>query len=262
MEIEEEAVKGLKGWRGWLRVAAARGLDQLYPPCCIHCNTPTAASDVLCPTCWRSLRPITDPKCPVLGVPFEVSLGEDALSAAAIADPPPFNRSRSAFVYNDIAAAMISRLKYGDRPELAQFCARAMVSNCAEIFETPSVLVPVPLHRGRQWRRRYNQSTELCRALSGITGVPTIPLLAQRKRRTRSQIGLSLDQRKRNVSGAFSVHPDALSMIAGRRVVLVDDVITTGSTVTALTHALNRAGMRDIDVISFARVVIGAEMTI
>lgn len=262
MEIGVRAVKGQKTSVGWFGRATRLVLDQLYPPCCIQCDKPTSTPDALCPACWRGLRPITDPKCPVLGLPFEVNLGEGALSAAAIASPPPFGRSRSAFVYNDIAAAMVSRLKYGDRPELAQFCARAMAANCVEVLDEPSVLVPVPLHRARQWQRRYNQSTELCRALSTITGLETVPLLAQRIRRTRPQVGLSRDQRTRNVAGAFSIHPDGLAMITGRKVVLVDDVITTGSTVTALTHALNRAGINHIDVISFARVVIGSQMTI
>lgn len=262
MDTREAPVKARQFARGWIGQAGAFVLDQLYPPCCIHCDQPTATSDGLCPKCWRGLRAITAPKCPVLGLPFEVDLGEGALSAAAIADPPPFCRARSAFVYNDLAAAVVSRLKYGDRPELAQFCARAIVANCAEILGQDGVLVPVPLHRGRQWQRRYNQSAELCRALAGITGLHALPLLVKRTRRTRPQVGLSRDQRNRNVAGAFSVHPEALAMIRGRRVILVDDVITTGSTVTALTNALNRAGIGDVDVVSFARVVIGAEMPI
>jgi predicted amidophosphoribosyltransferase len=143
----------------------ARGLlDLLYPPLCLGCDKPVANADVLCAECFRTLRPITAPLCPVLGLPFEVSLGPEARSVEAIADPPPFERARSAVVYNDIARALVSRLKYGDRPELARFCARLMARAGHELWGADVVLIPVPLHRTRQFSRRYNQSTELARA--------------------------------------------------------------------------------------------------
>lgn len=246
----------------WLQRAGALVLDQLYPPVCLHCDAPIAETDALCAPCWRGLRAITLPLCPVLGLPFEISLGPEARSAEAIADPPPFDRARSAFIYNDIARAIVSRLKYGDKPEVARFCARLMASACAELLEDDPVLVPVPLHRTRQWQRRYNQSTELCRTLGVLKGLEYLPMLVTRRRRTRQQVGLSAEQRARNVAGAFDVHPDALAQTAGRRVVIVDDVITTGATVKALTRALKRAGCDQIDVISFARVVIGVDMPI
>jgi ComF family protein len=245
-----------------LRRLAGGVLDQLYPPACVYCDAPTAQADGVCASCWGKLRPITQPMCPVLGLPFELPLGAQARSAAAIANPPPFDRARAAYVYSDVAGAIVARLKYGDRPELAKFCARAMATNCAELLEDDPILVPVPLHRGRQWRRRYNQSTEICRELHAITGLQVAPLLVRRVRKTRPQVGLSNQQRQSNVAGAFVVHPDGLGMVKGRRVVLVDDVVTTGSTVNAVTHALKRAGIAHIDVISFARVVIGDEIPI
>jgi len=237
-------------------------LDMLYPPQCVHCDRPLIAANALCAQCWRSLRPITAPLCPILGLPFEVSLGSDAYSAEAIADPPPFDRSRSAFIYDDICRSIVSRMKFGDKPELARFCAGAMQAGCAELLEGDPVLVPVPLHRRRQWQRRYNQSTELCRELSKLARLDMAPLLAYRKRQTKQQVGLSADQRARNVAGAFHVPVDVNAQLGGRRVVIVDDVITTGATVKALTRALQRAGVNQIDVISFSRVVIGAGMPI
>jgi len=237
-------------------------LDLVYPPTCLDCGAPTAAHSALCPRCFTSLRPITAPYCPVLGLPFEVSLGAEARSAEAIADPPPFDRARSAVLYNEVARTIVSRLKYGDRPELAGFCARLMQSAGAELWTDRSVLVPVPLHRWRQFERRYNQSTELARALGRLTGLAVDAGLVARTRRTRQQVGLSADARHRNVAGAFTAHPDALRRLNGRGVVLVDDVITTGSTVKAITRALQRAGVIKIDVISFARVVTGAELPI
>lgn len=237
-------------------------LDFVYPPTCLDCGAPVATAASLCPSCFGKLRPITAPYCPVLGIPFEVSIGPDALSAEAIADPPPFDRARSAVLYNEVARAIVGRLKYGDRPELAGFCARFMHAAGQDLWASGPVLVPVPLHFWRQVGRRYNQSTELARALSRLTGLAVDTGLVRRTRLTRQQVGLSRDARQRNVAGAFTPRPDAVQRLAGRGVVLVDDVITTGSTVKAITRALKRAGVEKIDVISFARVVTSADAPI
>ena len=122
-----------------------------------------------------------------------------------IADPPPFGRARSAVIYDEIARKLVSRLKYGDRPELARFCARLMAAAGADLWDGDPVLVPVPLHRTRQLSRRYNQSTELARALGRITGLRVEPGLVVRSRARRSRSGLSASARARNVAGAFTV---------------------------------------------------------
>lgn len=242
----------------FLRRAGAALLDQLYPPLCLSCDTPVASADALCADCFKTLRPITAPLCPVLGIPFEVSLGPDARSAEAIADPPPFDRARAAVIYNDVARALVGKLKYGDRPELARFCARLMAQAGHELWGNDAVLVPVPLHPLRQLSRRYNQSTELARALARITRLPVDPSLVLRKKRTRQQVGLSADARQRNVAGAFAPHPLMLERLRGRRAIIIDDVMTTGATVKAVTRALRKGGADRIDVMTFARVVTGA----
>ncbi|RYE07521.1 MAG: ComF family protein [Hyphomicrobiales bacterium] len=234
-------------------------LDQLYPPVCLSCDAPLASADALCANCFRELRPITAPLCPVLGLPFTVSIGPEARSAEAIADPPPFERARAAVVYNDIARALVGRLKYGDRPELARFCARLMAQAGHELWDGDAVLVPVPLHRTRQFSRRYNQSNELARALGRLTGLRVAHGLVRRRKATRQQVGLSASARQRNVAGAFAANAEALARLNGRRLILVDDVVTTGSTVRAVTHALKSAGAGRVDVVSFARVVIGTD---
>jgi len=243
------------------RQLGALALDQLYPPRCLYCDAAVSDADTLCGACFTQLRPITAPYCPVLGIPFEVPLGPEALSAEAIADPPPFGRARSAVLYNAVARKLVSRLKYGDRPELARFCARLMARAGHELWEGNPVLVPVPLHRVRQFERRYNQSAELARALAAVTGLAVDPVLVSRTRRTKRQVGLSADARARNVAGAFTARPDILARLRGRRIVLVDDVVTTGSTVRAVTNALKRAGVDQVDVISFARVTVAGDLS-
>jgi ComF family protein len=245
---------------GWpLRWLGGALLDLVFPPVCLSCDKPVATADALCSECFRELRPITAPLCPILGLPFAASLGPDARSAEAIADPPPFDRARSAVTYNDVARALVGKLKYGDRPELARFCARLMAQAGHELWGDDAVLVPVPLHRVRHFSRRYNQSTELARALGALTGLPVDPALVRRRRNTPHQVGLTGDARRRNVAGAFASHPDSLRRLRGRRVILVDDVITTGATVKAVTKALKSGGAERVDVVSFARVVIGSD---
>jgi ComF family protein len=250
--VKSEALRPLR-WLGGVL------LDTLYPPACLSCDAPVGSADALCTDCFKKLRAITDPMCPVLGIPFEVSLGPGVLSAEAIADPPPYDRSRSAVIYNAAALALVGKLKYGDRPELARFCARLMAQAGHELLVSGAVLVPVPLHRTRQFARRYNQSAELARALSALTGLAVDTGLVRRKKATRQQVGLSGEARRRNVAGAFEPFPGAHSRLAGRRVIIVDDVITTGATVAAVTRALKAGGATGIDVLSFARVVIGRD---
>ena len=265
MESAEGLVKS--GW--WRRRILHRArrlgallLDLAYPPACLNCEAPLASPDTLCPDCFKDLRPITEPLCPVLGLPFDVSLGPGMLSAEALADPPPFGRARAAVIYGEVAATVVSRLKYGDRPELARFCARLMAGAGHRLWEGAPVLVPVPLHAERQRGRRYNQSAELAHEIGRLTGLSVDPGLVKRIRKTRQQVGLSGDGRQRNVAGAFAVHPDILVRTRGRPIVLVDDVYTTGATAKAVTRALNKAGIEAVDVVTFARVVIGAELPI
>ena len=249
----------LDGGARWV----GRGLlDLLYPPVCLNCDAPVATPDTVCPACFVQLRPITAPLCPRLGIPFDVWLGDDVVSAEAISDPPPFGRARAAVIYGPVASTIISRLKYGDRPELARFCARLMAIAGHELWADRPVLVPVPLHKERQRARRYNQSAELARVLGQYTGLRVETGLVQRIRKTRQQVGLSGDGRQRNVAGAFAVPPQMLARAAGKRVVLVDDVYTTGATVKAVTRALLKAGAHSVDVVTFARVVIGADLPI
>ncbi|VAW16478.1 Competence protein F homolog, phosphoribosyltransferase domain; protein YhgH required for utilization of DNA as sole source of carbon and energy [hydrothermal vent metagenome] len=232
-------------------------LDHFYPPVCINCEVAVLSPDTLCAGCWRKLRPISAPLCERLGLPFEVFIGPDALSAEAIADPPEFDRARSAFVHNDVARALISRLKFGDRPELAKFCARLMLGAGAQLLEKQTILVPTPLHRSRQFQRRFNQSGELARQMHKQGGFVVDPLLVIRQRPTRPQIGLTARQRAHNVAGAFAVTPDGIERCLGHPLVIIDDVMTTGATVNAITRALRQKGFERIDVISFSRVVIG-----
>lgn len=197
--------------------------------------------------------------CPVLGLPFSVEIGPGAVSAEALVNPPPFDRARSAVRYNETAKALVASLKYADRTDLTRVCARLMVQAGAGLLGPDAVLLPVPLHWRRQLARRFNQSLLLARAVAELEDLPLLTGAVRRVRHTRHQVGLSASERARNVAGAFRTADDFAARLAGRRAVIVEDVITTGATVYALARALKRAGADHIDVMSFARVVTGPD---
>ena len=173
----------------------------------------------------------------------------------AIADPPAYARARATVRYDDIARTLVHALKYQDRTDLAPTIGRWMARAGRELLDEADLLVPVPLHWRRGWSRRFNQSGALARVIERQTGVKMASEALRRVRPTEQQVGLSRTQRASNVQGAFRVAPDRKIDIAGRRVVLIDDVLTSGATVDACARALLRSGAAAVDVLVFARVV-------
>ena len=244
-------------FKRWKEVLANLPARILFPPVCAGCRRLVAAPGTLCGQCWPTLRFIERPWCEVLGTPFSHEMGEGILSADAIANPPPFARARSAVVYEGAARQMALGLKFRDRTELGPWMARWMMRAGGELVADADVIVPVPLHRRRFFWRRFNQSAELARAIGVQSGKPFAPDAVIRVRPTRQQVGLGARERETNVRGAFRVPTEAEILVRGRRVLLVDDVYTTGTTVSAVTRALKRGGAADVDVLTFARVLPG-----
>jgi ComF family protein len=238
--------------------AAGRGLVGLvYPPTCIACGAATGEPHTLCGRCWSGMRFIERPFCERLGTPFAVDLGVPLVSPAAMADPPVFERARAVARYDDTARLVVHRLKYSDRLDLARALGPMMARAGAELAAECDVIVPVPLHRARLWWRRFNQAMELARIVGTLHDKPCDPALLARVKRTRPQVGLSRNQRGDNLQGAFKVPVEARARLKGKRVLLVDDVLTTGATANAASRALLRGGARAVDVLAFARVVTG-----
>ena len=229
--------------------------DFLLPPRCPLCDIRTGEHYTLCGTCFGKLAFVADPLCSSCGVPFDFkATNDDQVCGDCLASPPPFDWAGSALLYNDASRPAILRLKHGEALEMAPWLATMIGRVLAAGGHDWDVIVPVPLHRRRLWRRGFNQSAEISRHLGHRIGASFEPGLLLRRRNTPSQGGLSRKARFRNLAGAFELAPDAKARLEGRRVLLVDDVLTTGATVQACARKLRRAGPAMIGVATAARV--------
>ncbi len=236
-----------KFWRGTI--------DFVAPPKCLICHQAVLEPAGLCVSCWVGLRQIDEPVCDVMGTPFAYDQGEGSLSAAALAEPPAWDRARAAVAFDEAARPIIHSLKYRDTQEAGLLMARMMRRAGRVLLADADLIVPVPLHRWRLWWRRFNQSAYLAQHLAAAAGKPYRPDLLERVRATRSQVGLDHEARRKNVRRAFRLAAEAAGEVAGRRVLLVDDVMTTGATAGACAEALKAAGVARVDVLSFALVL-------
>lgn len=238
-------------------------LDLVYPPLCVCCRRPVADPYNLCSQCWSKASFLDGPECARCGAPFELDSGPGTLCAACHAHPPAFERARSVMRYDDASKAPILALKRADRLDVVPAFARWLARSGRSLLDEADLIVPVPLHRRRLWSRRFNQAALLANALSRLSRVPTDPLLLVRTRATKSQgVMPSARARRRNVRGAFEVAPGKDAAIRGRRVLLVDDVFTTGATLEACAKALKRAGAAEVLALTLARVVRSHAITI
>ncbi len=235
---------------GLQRVIAA-----IYPPQCISCNALVASDFGLCPTCWRDTPFITGLVCCKCGSPVAgADDGQEVLCDDCVATARPWSAGRSALLYRDNARQIVLSLKHGDRMELARPAAQWLRQAAGPLLQAQTVIAPVPLYWWRLLRRKYNQAALLSAALAKGAGLAHCPDLLTRHRNTGSQEGRTREDRFANLQGAFKVPARRRQRIAGRPVLIVDDVMTSGATFSAATAACLAAGASRVDVLSLARV--------
>jgi ComF family protein len=251
---------------------AGVALDTLLPPQCPACGEVVEDAGTLCGPCWRRVDFLGDPQCSACGLPFEFdpgpvngpvngpgdAPGDGILCGACIRARPPYARARSVMVYGDFSRRIVLAFKHGDRTDTAPALGRWLVRAGAELIRDADLIAPVPLHWTRLFARRYNQAALLAGVVGGLSGVAVVQDLLVRRRRTPVQVRMGWAARRRNVRGAFKVHPARRDGLQGRRVLLIDDVLTTGATASACAGVLMRGGAGAVDVLTLARVVRAA----
>ena len=235
--------------------ALRRLVDLALPNRCVGCRGVIGADGALCPACFARLDFITAPLCGRCGLPLPSGAGEELSCGACLAQPPRFAAARAALVYGGLARDVVLMLKHADRTDLARPLAEWLRRAGAPRIDSADLVTPVPLHPRRLARRRYNQAGLLAQALAKQCGLPLSPDLLRRIRATPSQGHLNARQRHQNVRGAFAVRPRSAARLKGARVLLVDDVMTTGATLDACAAALLKAGAAAVDALVVARVV-------
>lgn len=232
-------------------------LDLLMPPLCPVTGEAVAAPALLSAAGWSKLHFIEAPYCRRCGVPFSADYGDGVECPSCIAAPPVFDRARAAIVYDDVSHKLVVGFKHSDRTELTAMFGAWLARAGAAMLQAGAVVAPMPLHRRRLAARRFNQSALLAEVAARAANAPYAPRLLRPMRATPPQKELSAEGRRRNVAGAFAVSPKERARAAGARIILVDDVLTTGATLDAAARALKAAGAASVEALVLARVVKG-----
>lgn len=234
---------------------ATLAVDAILPPRCIVSGQMVERQGMLSPDIWAKLDFIVEPFCAHCGFPFDFEVEKEALCASCLADSPPYTSARSALKYAEVSREIILGFKHADKTHAVLAFVPWLKRAGMEMLKDADILVPVPLHFWRLLSRRYNQAGLMAYALSKETGAVVIPDLLIRTRATPSQGHLNARQRLRNVKRAFALKKSYASVVKDKKIVLIDDVYTTGATVKECAKVLLKAGAKEVHILTLARVV-------
>jgi ComF family protein len=257
--------RGVRPLLSALSVPVARlwdaACDFIVPPVCLGCQKPLGSHDCLCAACWCQISFIRAPLCDRLGWPMPFDTGGLMVSAQASAEPPDYDRARAVAKFEGLMRPLVHGLKYSDRHDARRLFGTWMAAAGADLLADADLIVPVPLHRWRLLTRRFNQSAIIAGEVARVSGVQLDQRILERVKATPQQVSMTRDQRRLNMSGAFKIAAGRGAETEDRRVLLIDDVITTGATVNACARALKRGGAARVDVLALGVVIPGELLT-
>jgi ComF family protein len=239
------------------RLKFQTALQLLYPPRCVSCGKMVDSDFGLCGHCWRDTPFIDGLCCDLCGTPLPGHSDEAEFCDDCLTTPRPWQRGRAAFLYRENGRKLVLALKHGDRHDIARPAAIWLARAARPMLHDDLLIAPIPLHWTRMLKRRFNQSALLAQELARLVGLPYCPDLLQRHVRTDSLEGQGHDARFATLSGAIRAHPRRRHRMAGRSVLLVDDVLTSGATMAAAAEACLAAGATDVCALALARVAKG-----
>ena len=230
-------------------------INEIIPPRCISCKIITQDDTSFCSKCWEKIDFISNPQCHICSEPFELSVEKEVICPNCIKTRPLYNMARSALAYNENSRNMIIEFKYYNKTHTVDIFAKWMMINGQEVIENSDIIVPVPLHKMRILKRRYNQSALLANALGRLSKLPVRIDLLSRIKNTPPQSELSFNSRKNNVSNAFKTNKKKCADIEGKNICLVDDVMTTGATVESCARVMLEAGAKNVNVLTIGKTI-------
>ena len=236
----------------------AQIIDFILPPRCIVSGEMVDQQGMISSAAWADLNFISAPQCNRCGLPFDFDTGEEkegTICGACLKEPPIFDKARAALVYDDASRNIILAYKHADQTQSVPSFITWLNQAGSEMLARADYLVPVPLHRWRILRRRFNQSALMAQYLSESTKIPCLLEAVHRKHATVTQGHLQVSERKKNVKNAFALNPKCVEQIRNKHIILIDDVYTTGATITECTKVLLKGGAASVNILTLARVV-------
>jgi ComF family protein len=227
-------------------------VDIVFPHKCLSCKEQVESDGSLCHICWEEIEFITTPQCFQCGTPFEIESSDLSICGQCISNPPKYSKARALFCYNEKSSRIITSFKYYDNTHYSKHFAKWLIRTGNELIKKSDIITPVPLHKLRMISRRYNQSALICNQLGIITGKNVNNEILIRHKNTKPQAGLTFKTRIDNVKSAFRINNRYKNDVVDKTILLVDDVMTTGSTINACTKTLLKAGAREVFVLTIA----------
>jgi ComF family protein len=226
----------------------------LFPPKCLKCNAVTSRNGTLCATCWKKIKFISEPLCKICGFPFEFDVGKDLICTNCIKNKPFFDHAISLFEYNEHSKNLIHKFKYGDKTYFSRYFAEWLYKRIGVNIGSYEYIIPVPLHRTRMRQRFYNQSSLLAKDLGKLAGLKFLPNALIKTRYDVPQTSLPKNQRLKNVKNSFIINQQYKEEIKNSKIILVDDVYTTGSTINECSKILKKHKCYEITALTLARI--------